>query len=120
MDSSGTPKRGIMLPMLVIALGAGWLLIELGVLPQVNWAWVFLLGGAGIAVLIAAPLDQITIIVGPFLIIASVMSILRQLGRLSAEVEVPALVIVVGVLMLSGRLLRLPEPSRRNENTEGA
>jgi hypothetical protein len=69
----------------------------------------------GIVTLVAGGIDRLTIVVGPFLILASFASVLRQTGRLSMEHEVPCLVISLGVLMLIGRLFNAPTPNWMKE-----
>ena len=73
-----------------------------------NWIWTLGLGLAGLMILGMGGLNKLTIVTGPFLIIASVFSILRQTGRMSIDREVPILVIVFGVLMLISQLMPLP------------
>jgi len=99
------------LPILIIALGVGWLLTTMNVLPGVNWVWISALGAAGLLALALGGLDRVTIVVGPILLVASFFSLLRQTGRLSAEIEVPCLVIAIGVLLLLSRVLPLREPA---------
>lgn len=113
MGGARSARQTIAVPGLVILLGLGWLLTSVGVAPTVNWLWVLALGGTGILLLVVAGIDRVTIIVAPLLIITSLMSVLRQTGRLPFETEVPALVIVLGVLMLISRLANLPEPPAR-------
>jgi hypothetical protein len=51
-----------------------------------------------------------SVVVGPFLMIGSVCSLLRQLGKLPIDREVPILTIILGILMLLVQLLNLPLP----------
>jgi hypothetical protein len=48
--------------------------------------------------------------VGPFFIVASCLSLLRQTDRLHINTEVPILVITAGVLLLVARLPSIPAP----------
>ncbi len=97
-------------PILVITVGVGWLLTTKNVIPGVDWVWVLGLGAVGILVLVLGGIDKLTVVVGPFLIISTVFSLLRQTDRMSENTEIPSLVIVAGVLMFISRLLRLPPP----------
>ena len=97
-------------PILVITVGVGWLLTTQKVIPGVDWAWVLGLGAVGILVMVLGGIDKLTVVVGPFLIISTVFSLLRQTGRISENTEIPSLVIVAGVLMLISRFLKLPPP----------
>jgi len=54
-------------------------------------------------------------VTGPFLIIASVFSVMRQSERININLEVPILVIVLGVLMLISQLSKLPLPDALKE-----
>lgn len=110
MTSSIGSRSGLIVPSLVITLGVGWLLTTKSVVPGVDWVWVLGLGVAGALVLAIGGIDRLTIVVGPFLLISTIFSLLRQTGRLSVDTEVPLLIIVIGVLMLLGRLLKLPAP----------
>jgi len=95
---------------LIITVGIGWLLTVLHILPGVNWVWVLALGVLGALVLILGGVNKLTIVVGPFLILATFFSLLRQTGRLSLDVEVPSLVIAAGALLLIARVAPIPAP----------
>ena len=99
--------KALVLPILTITLGIGWLLTAQNVMPGVNWIWVLALGMIGLLTL-AAGIDRVSFVTGSFLSSASIFSILRQTGRLSIDIEVPLLVIVFGTLMLLAKVLPLP------------
>lgn len=103
--------KAIFFPLLIIALGVGWLLTVQGILPGVNWVWVLGLGAAGVAVLGIVGIDRATMVIGPFLIIAMFLSLLRQTERIDVDSEVPILVIAFGVLLMLVRVVKLP-PAR--------
>ena len=103
-------KRTLILPVLMLAVGAGWLLTELDVVPRVNWIWTLGLGGVGLLAFVVGGLDKVTIVVGPFFILAAGLSVLRQTGDLRPEIEVPVLVIAAGVLLLVARSPAVPFP----------
>ena len=69
------------------------------------------LGVGGILTLGLGGIDKVTIVVGPFLIVATFFSIARQTGRLSADTEIPCLVILAGVLALIARCSPVRSPS---------
>ncbi|MCP3903527.1 MAG: hypothetical protein GY715_07805 [Planctomycetes bacterium] len=108
-------KSSVVVPAIMIAVGTGWLLTNHDVIPGVNWIWVLGLAIAGILTLAIGGLDKATVVVGPFLIICTVLSILRQTQRISVDTEVPALVIVAGALMLVAHMLPLPAPKWLSE-----
>ena len=102
--------KGLAVPVLIVAVGVGWLLNSLGVLPGVNWVWTAGLAVLGIVAIACGGLNKVTIVVGPWLLIASVLSVMGQTGKLSIDVEVPCLVIVLGLLMVVAKLSPLPIP----------
>ncbi len=113
-------QSAIVVPLLIITVGVGWLLTVLHVLPGVNWVWVLALGVTGLLVLVLGGLNKVSVVVGPFLILATFFSLLRQTGRLNMDVEVPLLVISAGILMLVSRLAPLPPPRWMSEPPKGS
>ncbi|MGE3172020.1 MAG: hypothetical protein AB7O97_05290 [Planctomycetota bacterium] len=103
-------KTTLFVPILVIALGTGWLLTALDVAPRIDWAWTLSLAGLGLLTFAMGGVDKATVVVGPFLLAASCLSVLRQGGSLPVNVEVPILVILCGVLLLVARSPRIPTP----------
>ncbi len=103
------PKE-LIAPILVIALGITWLLNVLHVMPGVDWIWTVGLAATGAIVLMLGGFNKLTIVVGPFLMLGSVCSLLRQVGKLPIDQEVPILTIILGVLMLLVQILNLPMP----------
>jgi hypothetical protein len=106
------PKGPLALSLLIIAVGVGWLFTSLGFGPGINWVWILCLGGAGVLVFVmSGGVDKSSIVFGPFLLISSGLSIVRQAGQLSFDTEVPLLVITLGVLMFIAQLRVIPVPS---------
>ena len=115
-------KASVAVPVLIIAVGTGWLLTTQHVIPGVDWVWVLGLGVGGILTMALAGIDKVTIVVGPFLIISTFFSLARQTGRLTVDTEVPCLVILAGVLALLARVVNVPTPSwidKEDEPTAG-
>jgi len=108
----------IIVAVLVIALGIGWLLNTLGVIPGVDWLWTGGLGVAGILVMAASGINKFTFVIGSFLLVSSVFSVLRQTGRLRANIEMPVLFIIFGVLLLLSLLLPLATPGFLREEQQ--
>lgn len=102
--------KTIVLPVLIITIGSGWLLTTLGVGPGIDWVWTLALAVVGLLTFGLGGIDKVTVVVGPFFLIASCLSVLRQTGRLETDIEVPLLVILVGVLLLVARLPAIPPP----------
>lgn len=109
MSASKCPKS-LILPVLLITVGTGWLLTTAEVLPGVDWVWVLGLAILGFLVLLIGGIDKVTVVVGPFLMISTIFSLLRQTGRLSADIEVPCLLIVAGLLAVFAHFLPVPRP----------
>ena len=107
--------QSIAVAVFVIGVGVAWLLNTLDVMPGVNWIWTAGLAASGAFMLMLCGVNKLTIVLGPFLMIASVFSLLRQRGTIDIDQEVPYLVISIGVLLLFSALSNLPragEPRR--------
>jgi hypothetical protein len=100
----------LLLPLALIVIGTGWLLGTLGVVPNINWVWTLSLAAAGLFVFATSGLDKFSVVLGPMFVAASLLSVLRQTGRLSIDTEVPILVILAGVLLLVSRSPKIPIP----------
>ena len=111
LKSMNPNNKTLVLPVLLIAVGSGWLLTAAGVAPGVSWVWILGLAALGIMTLVAGGVDKLTVVVGPLFVLASCLSMLRQTGRLQIDFEVPLLVISAGILMLIARssAIRAPE-----------
>ena len=110
MPSKTRPR--LVIPILIIIVGVGWLLTAKGFAPGINWIWTLALGTIGILTFVVSTgVDKVSIVIGPFFLLASILSILRQTGRLSLEVEVPILVIAIGVLLLIAQLPFVGRPA---------
>jgi hypothetical protein len=112
-------KKTLILPLLLIAVGSGWLLTTLGVAPGINWIWTLGLAVVGFLTFALGGLDKFTVVAGPFFILASSLSVLRQTDRLRLDVEVPILVIAVGLLLMIARLPSIPIPAWIIRETSG-
>jgi len=103
-------KTTLVFPVLLVAVGSGWLLSTLGVAPGVDWIWTLVLAILGLLTFILSGFDKVTAVLGRFLFAASGLSLLRQTGRLSVNIEIPVLVILAGVLALVAHLPAIPAP----------
>ncbi|MCX7410588.1 MAG: hypothetical protein NTZ32_21135 [Planctomycetales bacterium] len=104
-------KGTVVLALLIITVGIGWLLTTLAVAPGINWVLTLSLGMIGmLAFVVSGGIDKVSVIVGSFFLIGSVLSILRQANVLSIDVEIPICVIVIGVLMLVAQIKAIPLP----------
>jgi len=103
-------KKTLLLPILLIAIGIGWLLSTLGIAPKIDWIWTLGLAATGVLAFAIGGFDKATIVIGPFFLAASLLSVLRQTERITLELEVPILIILVGVLLLVARMRIIPSP----------
>ena len=104
-------KSTLWLPLLLIILGIGWLLTSLNILPAIDWIWTLGIASVGLLTFVLGGFDKFTMAVGPFFLIMSCLSIMRQTDRMPLNVEVPVLVILAGFLMLVVRHPGIPMPS---------
>jgi hypothetical protein len=110
-------KKTLLLPILLITIGVGWLLGSLGIAPNIDWIWTLGLAAAGLLTFAVGGIDKATMVIGPFFLAASCLSVLRQTGKLSLDLEVPILVILSGILLLIVRLPSIPSPKWLLEET---
>jgi len=101
-------KSEVVIPVLLIAVGVGWMMNSMGILPGVEWAWSIGLAAAGLLWMACGGINKGTIVIGPFLLVASICSVARQRGALEVKVEMPCLVIALGALLLISTLSGLP------------
>ncbi len=111
--------KTLIVPILLITLGCGWLLTTLGIVPQIDWVWTLGVALVGVLSFAMGGIDKVTIVVGPFFLFASFLSVLRQTGRLRIDLEIPLLVIAAGILLLVARLPAVPLPKWLSETTAG-
>lgn len=103
-------KSPLIIPVGLIIVGTGWLLSVAGVMPGINWIWTLSLAGLGVVTFFVSGFDKVSFVIGSLFLVASVLSVLRQTGRLPLDMEVPILVVLCGVLMLIARLPIIPLP----------
>jgi hypothetical protein len=117
----GDSKGPLALSILIISVGVGWLLTVQGYGPGIDWVWIVGLGVIGVLTFIlSGGLDKASVVIGPFFLISSILSLLRQTGRLSFDTEIPVLVIVVGVLLMVAQTRYVPLPRWIDRNpTDG-
>lgn len=116
----GRSKKPLILGILIITVGVGWLLTAQGLVPGLDWIWTLGLGVIGVlAFVISGGVDKASVVIGPFFLIGSLLSILRQTDRLALNTEVPLLVIVIGVLVVIAQMSAIPEPKWYEPPREG-
>jgi hypothetical protein len=103
-------RAPLVIPILIIIVGVGWLLTARGFGPAINWVWTFGLGAIGILTFVLGGFDKVSVVVGPFFLLSSLLSVLRQTGSVNLDTEVPVLVISIGILLLAAQLPAIPKP----------
>ncbi|MEM9656909.1 MAG: hypothetical protein AAF961_00980 [Planctomycetota bacterium] len=110
------PSKGpLIMPLLLITIGVGWLLTTLGFAPGIDWVWTLALAATGTLAFAVGGWNKATFVGGLFFLITSGLSVLRQTGRISFEVEVPLLVIVAGLLLLVAEHPAIPLPKWKSQ-----
>lgn len=111
-DANQSRSKGpLVLSILIITLGVGWLLHVKGIHSDINWVWTLGLGVVGLLTFVlSGGVDKLSIVVGPLLIVGSILSVLRQTGQLDENLEVPIMVILIGVLLFLAQLSIVPPP----------
>jgi hypothetical protein len=97
-------------PILITTVGTGWLLTVRGVIPGVQWVWVLVLAVLG-AFLLCVNVNKVSVAVGPSLMAAAALSMLRQTRWIAINTEVPLLTMIVGSLWTAAYLLPVPLPA---------
>jgi hypothetical protein len=110
-NMASNSRARLIIPILIVVVGVGWLLTALGVGPGINWIWTLGLGFIGIMIFVVAKgVDKVSIVLGMFFLLANLFSLLRQIGQLALDIEVPLLVISIGALLLIAQLPFIPRP----------
>lgn len=104
-------RRSLIIPVFITFVGVGWLLTAKGVGGGINWVWTICLGGIGILTFVVSGFNKVSSVVGTFFVLASGLSLLRQTQQISLAVEVPVLVICIGVLLILAHLPFIPAPA---------
>jgi hypothetical protein len=103
-------RTSLPLGVLLVAVGGGWLLSSLGFIPSVDWAWSLGLAVVGALTIVLSGFDKVSFVMAGFFGLASVLSVLRQVGVLKVEVEIPVLVLASGILLIAARSEAIPLP----------
>jgi hypothetical protein len=101
-------KHSLVIPLLLLSVGSGWLLSALELAPEIDWVWTLVLAMVGLLSFVLAGFDKVSVVLGPFFLLASGLSVLRQTGHLALRIELPILVTLAGALLLIARLPKIP------------
>ena len=96
--------------VLIMLFGLFWLLSELGILPPFTWVWTLGLVSTGVLTLWLGGINQRTLVIGPYLMVCAVFSVLRQTQTIDLRLEIPSLVIAFGVISFIVILLGYTQP----------
>lgn len=113
------PMKNATFPVILIVLGVVWLLYSLDWLPGVHWLWIIGLGGAGVGILALDGITKSSVVAGPLLILAAVLSFARQDYGLGWRFIFPAMLIGAGILMLIARSPSIPYSRHLQRPAEG-
>src|SRR5262245_38120121 len=104
-------RAPLIIPVLIIVVGVGWLLTAQGFGPGINWVWTLGLGIIGILTFVVSKgIDKVSVVIGPFFLLASLLSVLRQTSQVSLEIDGAVLVSSIGGFVLSAQLRAVPKP----------
>lgn len=103
-------RTSLILGILLLGVGTGWLLSSLGFIPDVDWAWSLGLAVVAVLAIVLSGFDKVSFVVAGFFGLASVLSVLRQVGALETKVEIPLLVLASGFLLILARSGAIPPP----------
>lgn len=100
--------KNLTLPLLLIALGAAWLLHNVGMLPDLRSVGAIALAGAGLAVLFLDGITKQSVVSGPMLIAAGATWYARDHRLVPWSILAPVLLIVLGICLFISRLPAVP------------
>ena len=107
-----SPTKKYLVPFIIIAVGLGWLLERLGIVSSWELLWTVGLAAAGMYLIAVSGFNRDTFLPSVFLLVCSFFSLLRSLGYLRVNFEIPLLVIIFGVLMAIRNSDVIPEAKK--------
>jgi lipoprotein signal peptidase len=110
--------RDASLPITLIVVGAIGLIWYFRWLPDLDWIISLGFIAGGVLVLIIDRVNKSSIVTGPFLIAVGIAWWLRDTYRWSWNLIIPALLVILGVLMLIARSPRIPDKRSKTTNPQ--
>ena len=120
--SHATPARShssatsAVAPIVLVIIGVLILMGQSGIMPELPTLWTVGLAACGILTFVFNGFNKSTLVVGSFLIVAAVLSVLRTNDVLEIKNEVPIVFIVLGALMLVARSATIPAAPSRSDD----
>ena len=108
--------RKFIIPALIAGFGIIWLLDSLGIVPPLNVVWTLGLLAVGVGVFAGSGFHKESFPWGSFFIACAVCSVLRQMDMLSLRVELPLLVIILGILLGINQTAMIPQRAQARHN----
>jgi hypothetical protein len=102
------------LPVTLIAVGLGWLLWEFRLFPDVDWIISLAFVAAGVAVMAIDGINKNSVVIGPFLIAVGGAWLMHDRYGTHWRFIIPALLVLLGALMLIARSSKVPDRTRRD------
>tara|TARA_B100000809_G_scaffold224555_2_gene234790 strand:- start:415 stop:807 length:393 start_codon:yes stop_codon:yes gene_type:complete len=109
-------SRSAVGPIVLVVIGVLILLGQFGIMPELTTLWTVGLAACGILTFVFNGFNKSTLVVGSFLIVAAVLSVLRTNDVLEIKNEVPIVFIVLGALMLVARSATIPAAPSRSDD----
>lgn len=106
------------LPIVLITIGAVWLLNSLHWLPEIEWLWILGLIAAGLAILIIDGITKSSVVAGPLLMLAGILSFFHLYHGLGWRFVIPLMLICGGIFMLAARSPAIPESRKLNRSLD--
>ena len=100
------------LPITLIIVGLVWLVWHFRLFPDIDWLIALGFIGGGIAVMVFEGINKNSIVIGPILIAMGGAWALNDRYRVSWSLLIPALLVLLGVLMLIARSTAIPDKGR--------
>lgn len=97
------------LPVTLIVLGLVGLAWYFRVFPDLDWIIALGLAAGGVAVLLFDGITKSSVVIGPFLIAVGIAWWGHEFRSVSWRVLIPALLVLLGALMLVARNPRIPD-----------
>jgi hypothetical protein len=101
--------RKFIIPIFIIAFGVLWLLDVKGITPPLGVVWTGGLAAIGVAIFAGRGFNKESFPWGAFFLACAVCSVLRQADKLEFKIELPLLIIILGVLLAVNQTALIPD-----------